>query len=290
MKRDTGNEKINRVITCLILLLLHEASCMTITNRKKGLLKSVDTTTPTTTNTCSIFSRYSFLKYSFASMTTFPFFITPSSSSPAHSRNLPENYGADLSKTGDFSKLVPIISMKESLLPAKSLLSTSRNEMKNGNISTEDAKALLDLISRCTKTYIPENESDFKKNFDEYSDPIGYKEKFMDNNAFLVYYTNGYDGPNRKKLEDSSYVSKQSLQYGARNDAWSAWNDVLSEISYIRKSSNIFGSASSSSSLYVDSTYEDVLEPLTKTLGALDQYLLLAPEEDVKKANNLYEK
>jgi hypothetical protein len=38
--------------------------------------------------------------------------------------------------------------------------------------------------------------------FDEHSEGISYKQQFLDQNAFLVYYTKGFDGPGRPSIED----------------------------------------------------------------------------------------
>ena len=50
---------------------------------------------------------------------------------------------------------------------------------------------------------VPMSEKDFKKLFDEYSEAITYKQRYMDQNAFLVYYTGGFDGPGRPKMEEN---------------------------------------------------------------------------------------
>ena len=49
---------------------------------------------------------------------------------------------------------------------------------------------------------IPLIEKDFKKLFDEHSEGISYKQQFLDQNAFLVYYTKGFDGPGRPSIEE----------------------------------------------------------------------------------------
>lgn len=50
---------------------------------------------------------------------------------------------------------------------------------------------------------VPTSEKDFKRLFDEYSEAITYKQRYMDQNAFLVYYTGGFDGPGRPKMEEN---------------------------------------------------------------------------------------
>ena len=94
------------------------------------------------------------------------------STDPASASNLPKPTGADLSSTGTVETLDPINGLLESLYSIKrSLLG------KNS--------ALASPLS------IPTDEKSFKRIFDAYSDPVSYKQQFMDKNAFLVYYTQG---------------------------------------------------------------------------------------------------
>jgi len=83
-----------------------------------------------------------------------------------------------------------------------------------------------------------------------------------------VYYTKGFDGPGRPSIEDDLPV-KQTLQYGARNDAWVAWEESLIEWEYAAKEGVFFDNK------------DDILQPLKRTLQALDVYLGLAPPEDL---------
>jgi hypothetical protein len=176
-------------------------------------------------------------------------------------RNLPESTGADLSATGTISKLLPIVRMRASLSSAQLML-----------VSSENSKGILDeakleKISIAIRE-IPSNEKQFKRIFDEYSDPVSYKQKYMDSNAFLVYYTNGFDGPGRDSIEKD--IPKQTLQYGARNDVWNAFEEILVEIKFSDSSSSI----------------NDLLIPLNKAIKSLDVYLSYAPKEDVEKAQS----
>lgn len=101
----------------------------------------------------------------------------------AEARNLPTSNGATGANRGTASTLVPII------------------EMKN---TVDSAAALLPNILECEKllSKIPAVEKDFKKLFDEHSEGISYKQQFLDQNAFLVYYTKGFDGPGRPSIEE----------------------------------------------------------------------------------------
>jgi hypothetical protein len=115
---------------------------------------------------------------------------------------------------------------------------------------------------------IPRDEQAFKRVFDEYSDPVSYKQKFLDQNAFLVYYTRGFDGPNRPSLEED-LPERQTLQYGARNEAWVSWEELQVELNYAKK--------------YPDDP-NDVDKYLAKMVAAIDAYLQLAPPDDVQQA------
>ena len=59
-----------------------------------------------------------------------------------------------------------------------------------------------------------------------------------DGNAFLVYYTQGFDGPGRPSIEqDSAQQVTQKAQFGLRNDAWVAVDAARSEVQYLRSQS-----------------------------------------------------
>jgi hypothetical protein len=115
------------------------------------------------------------------------------------------------------------------------------------------------------KAAIPSSEQDFKRLFDAYSDPVSYKQKFLDQNAFLVYYTKGFDGPGRANIEEG-VNERQTLQFGARNEVWIAWENFLVELKFIDDADN------------------DLSKYLADTTRAIDSYLRLAPVADVKEA------
>ena len=62
----------------------------------------------------------------------------------------------------------------------------------------------------------------------------------------------------------------QTLQYGARNDAFSAMDEVFVELEYGQRSG--------------DSNAEEVTVLVQKVILALDSYLSLAPAADVEQA------
>ena len=123
---------------------------------------------------------------------------------------------------------------------------------------------------------IPADEISFKRLFDAYSVPVNYKQKFLDSNAFLVYYSKGFDGPNRPAIEgegDDVVNKLQTLQYGARNEAWNSVDDLLGELR--------FGSKGDA-----NSRREDVVALIDQAMVAFDSYLVLAPPSDLKEARS----
>ena len=115
----------------------------------------------------------------------------------------------------------------------------------------------------------------FKRAFDEYSEPVSYKQKYLDSNAFVVYYTQGFDGPNRPRIDvDDALSVKESQQYGFRNEAWIAVDEAISEIRYL-KENNLMSDGRE---------FSDLKTALSSALKAFDAYLKLAAADDVQKA------
>lgn len=205
--------------------------------------------------------------------------------SPALARNIPVSNGADTSKVGTVSALLPIIMLRTNLSSLRQSLKEQRSE-KGDRPSDTIAKTKAALIftksggnierSSASAT-IPIMEADFKRIFDSYSDQVSYKQKFLDQNAFLVYYTNGYDGPGRDSLEKDPVNERQTLQFGTRNEAWISWDDFLAEWQY-------FSRSGSTSSDYTEDDFLDMIQYLSNTIQAVDRYLKLSPPEDLQAA------
>ena len=193
-------------------------------------------------------------------------------SSPSIAANLPSSTGADLSNTGSIDTLIPIVAIQHSLKDAKILLTKSKEE-STSLVSPEMCSTLLHSFAKT----IPRDETAFKRVFDAYSTPVSYKQKFLDQNAFLVYYTKGFDGPGRPNIEEEDTNSIQTIQYGLRNDAWASVDDLFVELE--------FGQESTAD----DSTLSSIGELTTfveNVLKAVDSYLDLAPAADVKEARH----
>lgn len=169
----------------------------------------------------------------------------------ADARNLPISNGADTSHTGTVDALKPIVLLRYSL-------SDLKLQLKN--------KLTLDLEG------MPTTEAAFKRIFDAYSDPVSYKQKYLDQNAFLVYYTKGFDGPGRPNIEEDDGQEKQTLQFGTRNEAWINWENFLVELKFVGEQDN------------------DALKYLDETLRNVDYYLKLAPPEDMREAKKAVDK
>jgi len=187
----------------------------------------------------------------------------------ATASNMPTNNGADLSNTGSIDTLVPIVAIQQTIISCKLQLDKSNQGYEN-SVSPETCKSLLESL---VKT-IPRDETSFKRIFDAYSTPVSYKQKFLDQNAFLVYYTKGYDGDNRPNIEED-VNTKQLKQYGSRNDAWAAIDDLFVELEFGQKAKDDDNTLSSKGEL---------ISLIDKVRAALDSYLSLAPVSDVKEA------
>jgi len=189
----------------------------------------------------------------------------------AEASNLPKSNGADLSKTGTVETLVPIIDIMQRLVATRERLSSATNAKSvDGHVS----KGVLQQISIILEPIPLYDEVAFKKIFDAYSDPVSYKQKFMDSNAFLVYYSKGFDGPGRPSIE-SGDVPIQVLQYGERNDCWTALDEFAAEFKYAWDT----GSG--------DIELQDMLNPLSRCIQAFENYTALAPVSYVEEATRL---
>jgi hypothetical protein len=198
---------------------------------------------------------------------------------PAHARNLPTSNGAETSQLGTIDALVPIVQLRNNLRT----LNQSLHEVYSHR---EEDTSNDDPLNAAIVSSIPNREQEFKRLFDAYSDQVSYKQKFLDQNAFLVYYTGGYDGPGRKKLEEDLVNERQTLQFGSRNDAWVAWENFLVERDYYYVQKRRIKAGSKSIEEDEDS-FSEMINYLSEATEALDVYLKLAPLEDLINAEEL---
>lgn len=175
-------------------------------------------------------------------------------------RNLPQSTGADTSNTGSIATLIPIVQLRTNLCQLQS------DVVANSKTPSHSLPPI--------PKQLPRDETSFKRILDAFSDPVSYKQKYVDSNAFLVYYSKGYDGPGRPSIEEGLPV-KQTLQYGSRNDAWVAWEEVLSEYDFAQEQQQKGGE---------EWDPEDMTVPLKRAVSALDAYMALAPKEDLLEA------
>jgi hypothetical protein len=198
---------------------------------------------------------------------------------PFFARNLPISNGADTSKSGSVQALLPILKLRNTLKDLQRSLQQEHEHSTNA-----DHTSSTSIISR-----IPPKESEFKRLFDAYSDQVSYKQKFLDQNAFLVYYTQGYDGPGRKKMEDDIVNERQTLQFGARNDAWMAWESFVAEQDYYQKRYGDLSTTAGNSRQGEEEKedFSQLMEWLSEAIQAMDMYLKLSPQQDVTATEEL---
>lgn len=183
----------------------------------------------------------------------------------AEASNLPPSTGADLSKTSSAEKLAPILVMKADLDKAQKILIE--------NQSPSSIQQLLEQLKKILENSIPDDEKAFKRIFDEYSQPVSYKQKYMDSNAFLIYYTKGFDGVGRPSIESGDEIPLQTLQYGARNECWTSYDDLFTEIKFgIKDGTTEFG---------------ELKLLLDKSISSWNNYVGLAPRPTIEKAEEL---
>lgn len=177
----------------------------------------------------------------------------------AHARNLPESTGASGKLRGTVEALAPIVRLESSVSAAIGALPN------------------LDACALALNTGAPTGEKEFKRLFDEYSEGISYKQNYLDKNAFLVYYTQGFDGANRPSIEtESESELRQKAQFGARNDAWLGFDDARAEVAYLQ-----------SHPPADDGELKELRAALLRTKAALADYEAQAPPEQVAAARQL---
>eukprot|EP00536_Pseudo-nitzschia_multiseries_P004866 jgi/Psemu1/302919/fgenesh1_kg.85_\ len=201
---------------------------------------------------------------------------------------MPVSNGADTSKVGTVSALVPLVTLRNNLASLRQNIEGQQQNTADGRLLDMIAKTKNELTfknsgkdsSRGLAT-IPIREEAFKRIFDAYSDQVSYKQKFLDQNAFLVYYTNGYDGPGRDSLEKDPVNERQTLQFGARNEAWICWEDFLAEWDFYASSARGTGSTTNDD---VEEVLLDMVKYLSNVMQAIDNYLKLSPPDDLQAA------
>lgn len=179
-----------------------------------------------------------------------------SESSPVHSSslvvsaNLPESNGASGAKRGTAEALKPILEIRSVL--DRALRAAS---------ATASAVGSLEEVSSLLKT-LPATEKSFKKTFDEFSEGISYRQNYVDKNAFVVYYTRGFDGAGRDSIETpTASESKQTEQYYFRNEAWIAVDGAIAEVQYLQQNPS--------------ESRKDLIDFLEKAIQSVTSYQLL---------------
>ncbi len=176
----------------------------------------------------------------------------------ARAANLPSDTGASGKGRGTLKALARV---EECLRAAKT-----------AEASAAAGGSLSDIRSGLNPTYALK-EKGFKRIFDEYSEGISYKQQFLDKNAFLVYYSGGFDGPGRENIEkESTAEALQKAQYGYRNDAWVALDESMGELDYLLEGAS--------------EDRSEIKKDLTALRVALESFVDLAPQEQRAAFNN----
>jgi hypothetical protein len=174
--------------------------------------------------------------------------------SVAHAANLPSSNGASSALQGTEAALIKIKVMNEAAVNAQEAVRKGRED--------------LDTVASSLRR-LPLEEKAFKRLFDEYSQGVSYKQRYLDKNAFLVYYSGGFDGPNRASIESEDPKELlQKAQYGFRNDAWVALDEARSEIEYLADQGGGPGTGTTD--------LRDLRKALAQLTEAFKQYLALS--------------
>ena len=202
----------------------------------------------------------------------------------ALARNLPEYNGATGAKRGTAAALQPILKMNENIDKALEFVSLKSNNFPYGCVNNGGN------ICKVVYQFLDSSEKDFKRLFDEYSEGVSYKQQYLDKNAFLVYYTQGFDGVNRESIESDSdgSMAKMTMQYGYRNDAWVAMNDAISELKYIQETLQSMSNSDSDGTYnIIEESKTDLIKALKSTSLSIQQYISLVPSEQLAEAKSL---
>lgn len=178
----------------------------------------------------------------------------------AKAANLPHSYASPINVPGSIESLVPVVRLANDLQILQQRLTVGKADGSWRGLSL-------------SKTNVPLEEENFKSIFDSYSVPVSYKQRFLDANAFLVYYTKGFDGPGRPNLEADLNLL-QTQQYGYRNEAWVAWEDFLYDYRYTESHPE-------------DAALTDLEHSLESVLTNVQNYLALVPPPDLAVAKQI---
>lgn len=188
-----------------------------------------------------------------------PLTVTVTLIRTAQAANLPTSYAPPNSVPLSMESLIPIVQLQQ----------TMQTFQQDLNASARQKQALPPWPAS-----LPSTETALKALLDAYSVPVSYKQRFLDSNAFLVYYTKGFDGPGRPNIETVDDLELlQTQQYGARNDVWIALQNVIAEYHYALQHLD-----------NDDEVYADVSQAVQATATALQSYLDLVPPAEYQRA------
>jgi hypothetical protein len=140
-------------------------------------------------------------------------------------------------------------------------------------------------LDRCgaALSRLPASQAAFKASLDRFSEANSYMSEYKDKNAFVVYYTGGFDGPGRARLGTREDVDPQrelqSLQNGFRNEGWASLDDARATLDVLAKAAP--SGASDADDL------ADLRAALRAAEKALLAYIELAPPGTRESARRL---
>eukprot|EP00587_Corethron_hystrix_P010708 CAMPEP_0113321328 /NCGR_PEP_ID=MMETSP0010_2-20120614/14853_1 /TAXON_ID=216773 ORGANISM="Corethron hystrix, Strain 308" /NCGR_SAMPLE_ID=MMETSP0010_2 /ASSEMBLY_ACC=CAM_ASM_000155 /LENGTH=211 /DNA_ID=CAMNT_0000179433 /DNA_START=301 /DNA_END=939 /DNA_ORIENTATION=+ /assembly_acc=CAM_ASM_000155 len=177
--------------------------------------------------------------------------------------------------------LFAIVQLDGDMRSARSMSSTTTSASGDDAFKISAVRSVMFGTGRPQSALIRSDASVFLRTFDALSVPKSYRQSYMENNAFLVYYTGGYDGPGRPRMEE--YVTDaedmHAKQAALRNDAWAAVDVLVAELNYVTKADLTAMSPSDIAESWI--VISSNLEEASK---AVESFLNLVPQQFVKEA------
>ncbi|CAM9567841.1 unnamed protein product [Chrysoparadoxa australica] len=175
-----------------------------------------------------------------------------------------------LTQASSKQKLPATIAALAHVLKVKTLLEDGAAAVKGRDLA----------LARKTLASVPE-ATKLKAVFDAYAGPVSYSTRVKENNAFLIYYTGGYDGTGRAKLgsreeeEQDPSIARQAEQYGLRNEVIFQLAEANSLLDFV---------SSSGPDEQELPELAELQEALASAVTSIDKFLALASPDDLRQA------
>lgn len=177
----------------------------------------------------------------------------------AWASSLPVDNGASGAKKGTQEALDAVLALNDHLRRARAAA------------EREDIDGCLAALS-----HVPADERAFKRVFDEYAEAPSFKTRWKDQNAFIVYYSRGFDGSNRPRLGSREeevadpQLVRQSNQFAYRNQAWLGVDDAIATLLYIQRSTQ---TGSDEDGGDMEEELKTLRDDLTSAVQAVDNFV-----------------